>query len=65
MDDFDVCWDVLAEQGMCDARGSMEYQRIRDRWDYRDQMLTAMLYILTKANERPPPIRDATTDKPY
>jgi hypothetical protein len=32
MQDFDRIWDKLADEGCCDARGGMEYRRVRAGW---------------------------------
>jgi len=70
MDTFDAAWEVLEEQGSCDARGSAEYRRVRAEWERTGEMLAALTFILKLANQVPPPKTIAqdrsgsTIDKP-
>jgi len=45
MNTFDIAWETLAEQGHCDAIGSMEYMRLRTLWEAEGEMLTVLLWI--------------------
>ena len=54
MDDFDAAWDVLAEQGVCDDRGSAEYRRLRGEWERDARLYLALQFIRNNANNPPP-----------
>ena len=56
MDDaWDMVWRYLASRGECDARGSVEYTRIRSQWELLGEWEMMLAYIRREANRQPPP----------
>jgi hypothetical protein len=47
---FDRVWDLLASRGHCDARGGMEYHRVKKAWQCLGGAENAYRFILAWAN---------------
>jgi hypothetical protein len=54
-DAFDRIWDVIAEEGGCDARGGSEYQRVLAEWLATDCKGFIWNFITLAANRPAPP----------
>lgn len=48
---FDLVWDVMAEQGKCDARGAAEYERVKREWMRAKYAEVLAAFILASANQ--------------
>jgi hypothetical protein len=56
---FDVIWDVLAKEGICDALCSAEYTRVKTAWRADGRPMGLFRYITDAANlERPADVGD-------
>jgi len=61
---FDRVWKQLAQQGWCDAIGSLEYQRVLAKWNRDGRPGIMKNFIMQNANSRPLPNEEGESPLP-
>jgi len=61
--EFNSVWDKLAERGHCDARGSMEYHRVYNKWLDEGRTIAVRKFIIDNANAPAPPRSSSAAKK--